>query len=114
MSFICLILMFVLVHYSWRYIQIDVYLNIPKELKSINSISKDDLLQQQRLAILSKKLLIDSLTNLALLMIWFSPFIILYFTLGKNYTYLMMSSSSFWFVSLFLAILYYRSIKSNE
>lgn len=77
--------MLFLVKYSWKYLQLEVYLNISKELQYISSISDDDLLQKQKLTASSKRLLNGSLINLALLMLWFSPFIGLYFTFGKNY-----------------------------
>lgn len=104
MGLLCLILAYILVKYSWRYFQFHVYLIISKELKFIISISNNDILQQQKLTELSKRLLNSSLTNLALLMLWFSPFIILYFTFGKKYIFFLMSSPTFWLVSLFLAI----------
>lgn len=114
MGYIGLILMLILFKYSWRYLQIGVYLNISKELHNINSISNDDMLQQKKLTALSKKLLISSFINLALLMLWFLPFIVLYFTFGKGYIYLLMSSSTFWLVSLLLSIILYHINKKNE
>lgn len=106
--------MLFLVQNSWKFLQSEVYLYMPKELQLINSISKDDMLQQQKLTALSKKLLISSLINLALLMLWFSPFIVLYFTFGKGYIYLLMSSTTFWLFSLFLSIILYYINKRNE
>jgi hypothetical protein len=113
MAYVCLFIMLFLVQYSWRYLQFDVYLYIPKELKFINSISNDDMLQQKKLTALSKKLLISSFINLALLMLWFSPFIVLYFTFGKGYIYLWMSSTTFWLVSLLLSIILYHINKKK-
>jgi hypothetical protein len=105
--------MLILVQYSWRYLNLDVYLNITKELQYINSISDDDLLQQQKLTALSKRLLIGSSVNLALLILWFSPFIGLYFTFGKNYIYLLMSSTTFLLFSLLLSIIFFLINKNK-
>ena len=102
MGYICLILTLVLVQYTWRYIHLDVYLLVPKELQFIRSISNNDLLQQKKLMVLSKRLLNSSLINLALLMLWFFPFIVLYFTFEKSY-FFFMSSTIFWLVSLFIS-----------
>jgi len=96
--------MLFLVQYSWKYLTLEVYLNISKELRYIVSISNDDLLQQERLTALSKRLLKSSLINLAILTLWFCPFILLYFTFGKEYIFFMMISTNFWLVSLFLSI----------
>ena len=96
--------MLILVQYSWIYFQFDMYLHIPKELKLIHRITNNDLLQQQKLTALSKKLLFSSLINLSLLLLWISPFIVLYFTFGKGYISLLKSSTNFWLVSLLLSI----------
>jgi hypothetical protein len=85
MGYFCFLIMLFLIQYSWVYLKFDVYMQILKELHFINIISNDDFLQQQKLFDLSKKHLISSLTNLALLMLWISPFIFLYFTFGKPY-----------------------------
>ncbi len=112
MVYIGLIIIIFLVQYTWRYLQLEVYLDITKELQNIKSISNDDLLQQQKLTALSKKLLISSLINFSILMLWISPFIVLYFTFGKGYISLLMSSTTFWLISLFLSItLYYINKK---
>jgi hypothetical protein len=108
MGYLCLILTLALVQYSWRYIQLDVYLHFPKELQIIHMISNNDLLQQQKLTALSKKLLISSLINMAIILLWISPFILLYFTIGKNYISLLMSSTTFWLISLFLSVTLYN------
>ncbi len=97
--------MLFLVQYSWKYKKFNIYLNIPKELQFINSISNDDLLQQKKLTALSKRLLNSSLINLALLILWFSPFIVLYFTFGKKYIFFLMRSTTFCLVSLLLSII---------
>jgi hypothetical protein len=114
MVYLCPILTAVLVQYTLRYIHLDVYLHIPKELQIIHKISNNDLLQQQKLTALSKKLLISSLINLSILMLWISPFIVLYFTFGKGYISLLMSSTTFWLISLFLSITLYYINKKNE
>ena len=97
-------MMLILVQCTRKYLLIEVYLNISKELQYIVSISNYDLLQQQRLTALSKRLLNSSLINLALLMLWSSPFIVLYIIFGKNYIFFMMSSTTFWLVSLLLSV----------
>jgi hypothetical protein len=104
MVYIGLIIIIFLVQYTWRYLQLEVYLDITKELQNIVSISNDDLLQQQKLTVLSKRLLHSSLINIALLMIWFSPFLVIYFIFGKEYIFFLMNSISFWIVSLLLSI----------
>jgi hypothetical protein len=114
MGYLCLILTLVLVQYSWRYIQFEVYLHFPKELQIIQRISNNDLLQQQKLTALSKKLLISSLINMSILLLWISPFIVLYFTIGKNYISLLMSSTTFWLISLLLSITLFHINKKNE
>ena len=96
--------MLILVKYFWKYLQLEVYLNISKELKYINDILDDDLLQQRKLTALSKRLLNSSLINLALFILWFFPFIVLYFTFGESYIYFLMSSTIFWLVSLLLSV----------
>ena len=113
MGYIGLILMLILIRYSWKYLQLAVYFNISKELQYINSISDNDFLQQQKLTALSKRLLNSSLINLALLMLWFFPFIVLYFTFGKKYIFFMMSSTNFWLVSLLLSVTLFIIIKKK-
>ena len=102
--------MFILVKYCWPYIQFDIYLSFPNELHVINNISNDDMLQQDRLFELSKNILYSSLLNLALLMISFSPFIVLYSVYVGNYIYFLLTSTKFWILStIFFSILLFIS-----
>jgi hypothetical protein len=110
MGYLCLGLMFILVKYCWPYIKFDIYLSFLNEIQVIKNISNDDMLQQERLFELSKNLLYSSLLNLTLLMISFSPFIVLYSVFGGNYIYLLLTSTKFWILcTIFFLILLFIS-----
>jgi hypothetical protein len=104
MGFICLVLTFLLIHYSWNYYQFHIYLILPFELKRIMNISHDDLLQSNKLITLSKCLFLSSAINLSLLTLCLLPFLFLYFLTDLNYISLLMKSYYFWLVSFFLTL----------
>lgn len=114
MVFFCFVSTMILFQFTWKYFKIEVYLTIYKDLQFIQSISYDDLAQQKKLTALSKSILNSSLINLTLLVLCFSPFIVLYFTYGRNFIYLMMNSISFWLYSLLFSIALFLLIKRNE
>jgi hypothetical protein len=103
-----LILSVILFYSTWRFQKFNEILTLFLKLSELKK-EKDDGKQEKLLLYVSKKMMVFSLINFGLLLVWISPFIVCYLTAGPEFFFkLFLSSNSIIITSVISVALYLK------
>jgi hypothetical protein len=73
---------------------------------------KDDVIQQKLLLFISKKMMVYSIVNFGLILVWVSPFLVCYIMVGSKTFVNLFLSWYFLFIISLMSIVFYLKFKA--